>query len=131
MRRFVYPAIIGVLLLLSGCEVVDRTVLQQAQAYWPQAELFHPRRDTILIETRMSGISVQFAGDVFKTMLAQHGQEMRPAFQASGYTILLLGFDGYHVLWSLPRERYWVLNRDQYIQFYQAAFHALPTEVQQ
>jgi hypothetical protein len=44
----------------------------------------------------------------------------------SGYTILILGFDGYHVVWSLPRERFWVLDQAQYLQLYQNTFHALP-----
>jgi len=118
------------LLFLCGCEVVDRNVLETARVYWPQAELFHPRRDTVLIETHMSGISGQFAAKTFKAMLAENGRELREAFLVSGYTILILGFDGYHVVWSLQRERYVVLDQNQYFRLYQGLFHTLPMETQ-
>jgi len=74
VRKFALAIIAAVSLLLwCGCEMVDQQVLEKVRAYWPQAELFHPRRDTVLIETHVSGITAEFAKETFKAMLAQHG----------------------------------------------------------
>ena len=118
-----------VLLLLCGCDAVDSQILQTTRAYWPKVELFHPRRDIVLLETHMSGITAKFAAETFKAVLDEHGKDLRMGFQVSGYTVLILGFDGYHVVWSLPQERFVVLNQDLYVPFYENAFHALPTEM--
>ena len=112
--------------MLCGCDAVDSSVLEKAREYWPQAELFHPRPDIVLIETHMSGITGQFAEKTFRAMMIENGRELRQAFEMSGYRVLILGFEGYHVVWSLPRERFWVLNDAQY----SSVLHARPRDGQ-
>jgi hypothetical protein len=57
-----------------------------------------------------------------------HFLARRAAFQVSGYTIPVAGFDGHHVVSTPPRERFRALDQDQRVRAYQGLSHALPAE---
>lgn len=87
--------------LLSSCEVVDSQLLQKSREFFPKAEVYKVRPDTVQIETHIGNVSRKLVEEIFRNMLTQKGADIRQGFQVAGYRWLILGFDEYNAVWDL------------------------------
>jgi hypothetical protein len=94
-------ALIPVTLCLTGCEFVDSKVLTECRKYFPQAEILHPRREILHIQTHVGNVSGLFATKTFEAMYADHGKKLAMAASFAGYRWIILGFDDFKVVWNV------------------------------
>jgi hypothetical protein len=101
-------------IFLSSCDVVDSKILEGARDYFPQAEAWKVRADTIQIETHVGNVSRKFVQETFRAMLAQKGGDIAQGFQVAGYRWLILGFDDYNAIWDMWQPQvFLVLNAQE------------------
>jgi hypothetical protein len=100
-QHFWLGALIPVTLCLGGCEFVDSKVLTECRKYFPQAEILHPRREILEIQTHVGNVSRLFAAKTFETMYADKGKKLARAASIAGYDWVILGFDDFKVVWNI------------------------------
>jgi thiol-disulfide isomerase/thioredoxin len=111
-------------LTITGCELVDSQVLEKTRAYFPAAEIIKPNAGLLHIETHVGNLSEKFIAEVFVKMRQENGRALALAMAASRYRALVLGFDGYNVVW-VPSVSYNALitTPAQYAAWYSGTFH--------
>src|SRR5215467_6892209 len=98
-----------VALFLSGCDIsdmVDGNILPTARAFFPAAQINHPRRDIIEINTHVSNVTEAFAQQVMAKLVSDHCchgglnfGDMDLVFPLAGYNMLSLTFDNALCIW--------------------------------
>jgi hypothetical protein len=108
-------------LMLTGCELggmVDSKIEAKAREYFPTAEVVHPTKNVLQIDTRLS-ITEKFAAKVMGELIRQNLQELK-FLPLAGYSVLVFGFDGGTCGWYAQRPTYFGCNvdADQIVRWY-------------
>jgi hypothetical protein len=109
--RFFPAALAGAALLLTACDptsMVDSSVQKQMQQYFPAAEISHPRRNMLVIQTHVSNITELFAAEVMKKVISDHGAELGIGMPFGGYTMLAVMFEGGGTCEWVPSQRHFI-----------------------
>jgi hypothetical protein len=90
-------------LMLTGCnpsEMMDSAVASKAREYFPAAEVSHPSRDRLIIDTHVRNVSEAFGAKVMGELLKENRQSLQAGMALLGYTLFAVSFDDKGCAWS-------------------------------